>query len=156
MFPIGEAESVLDKALDKALADLQRLSEQIERNEWEILRLKVRSVGEVFSTFSSDGVLFVSRRGRILYADQTIEKMFGYSADELVRQKLEMLFPLDQGEGKSGGNCMMVKGHPVGAGFHIGSRGLRKDGTQVDVGLSLLSGKIEGEQAFCLICTALV
>src|SRR5690348_12900656 len=90
VFPVGEAADVINKALDKALSDLQWLSQQIERNEWELLRLKVRSVGEVFSAFSSDGVLFVSPRGRILYADRTIEKMFGYSADELNQQNVEM------------------------------------------------------------------
>src|ERR1700745_1709567 len=105
MFPAGEAASVLDKALDRALADLQRLSEQIERNEWEILRLKVRSIGEVFGTFSSDGVVFISQGGRILYADQKIEKLFGYGADEIPGEKLEMLFPLGQLEGHLRENC---------------------------------------------------
>ena len=157
VFPVAEVASVLDKALDKALADLHRLSEQIERNEWEILRLKVRSVGEVFSTFSSDGVLFVSQRGRILHADSKIEKIFGYTAEELTRQKLDILFPVEQSEdrGQLAGNSIMVKEHPFGAGFHIGSRGLKKDGTQLEVGVMLLPGRIEGEQVFCLICTAL-
>jgi PAS domain S-box-containing protein len=153
VFPIAE----LDSVLDKALADLQRLSDQIERNEWELLRLKVRSVAEVFSAFSSDGVLFVSQRGRILYADQTIEEMFGYTADELSNQLVEMLIPADVRQpDPQHREDSMVKSRPtvVGIALALGLRGLKKDGTEFKLGISLNPGKVEGESVFCLICTA--
>ncbi len=142
VFPANELQGVLDKAL----ADLQRLSDQIERNEWELLRLKVRSVAEVFSAFSSDGVLFVSQRGRILYANRVIEEMFAYTADELSMQRLEMLIPREPDPRPRGS---------VVAGIALGSRGLKKDGTEFKLGVSLNPGKVEGERVFCLICTAL-
>jgi PAS domain S-box-containing protein len=153
VFPTGELEGVLDKAL----ADLQRLSDQIERNEWELLRLKVRSVAEVFSAFSSDGVLLVSQRGRILYADQTIEEMFGYSADELSNQQIEMLIPPDVPEPhpQPREDSMAAKSRSMVAGIALRVRGLKKDGTEFKIGISLNSSKVEGERVFCLICTTL-
>lgn len=153
VFPTGELEGVLDKAL----ADLQRLSDQIERNEWELLRLKVRSVAEVFSAFSSDGVLLVSQRGQILYADQTIEEMFGYSADELSKQPVEMLIPPDVREPhpQPREDSMAAKSYRMRAGIALGSRGLKKDGTEFKLGISLNLGKVEGERVLCLICHAL-
>jgi PAS domain S-box-containing protein len=152
VFPSGELEGVLDKAL----ADLQRLNDQIERNEWELLRLKVRSVAEVFSAFSADGVLFVSPRGRILYADKRIEQMFGYSADELAKQQVEMLIPPEVRESHSQPreDSMVAKSRPMVAGIALGSRGLKKDGTEFKIGISLNPGQVDGECVFCLICTA--
>jgi PAS domain S-box-containing protein len=153
VFPAGELEGVLDKAL----ADLQRLSDQIERNEWELLRLKVRSVAEVFSAFSSDGVLFVSQRGWILYADQTIEKMFGYTADELSKQQVEMLIPPDvrEHDPQHREDFMDAKSLPMGGGIALRLRGLKKDGTEFKLGISLNPGTVERERVYCLICTAL-
>jgi PAS domain S-box-containing protein len=154
VFPVAEAADVVDKALDKALSDLQWLSQQIERNNWELLRLKVRSVGEVFSAFSADGVLFVSPHGRILYSDRKIEKMFGYSADELNHQNLEMLIQLEQRNANTPDH-ETVKERPIEAALSADSLALRKDGSQSKIRLSLHSGKIEGESLLCLICTAL-
>src|SRR5690242_4903263 len=153
VFPAAEVATVLDQALDKALADLQRLSDQLERNEWELLRLKVRSVGEVFSAFSSEGVLFLSRRGTILYADQKIERMFGYSADELNHQPSEMLIPPEPSgpDASQHDNLISLEVYLV-SGV---TRGLRKDGTQFKLGLSLHPGQVDGERVFCLICSAL-
>jgi PAS domain S-box-containing protein len=155
VFPFDEVATVLDKALDKALADLQRLSDQIERNEWELLRLKVRSVGEVFSTFSSEGVLFVSPRGIILYADQKIERMFGYGADELNYQQTEMLIPLEQSspDAQQRENVTPFGGSVMpGVAFRL--RGLRKDGTKFNIGLILHCGQVDGERVFCMLCSA--
>ena len=157
VFPVGEVADVLDKALDKALTDLKRLSEQIERNEWEILRLKVRSVAEVFSAFLSEGVLCLSQRGLILYADQKVEKIFGYSADELNHQNIEMLIPLETSEpgAEPREGLIAVSDRMMVSGMVVGSRGVRKDGTEFKLGLSLHPGQIERERVFCLICTAL-
>ena len=157
VFPVGEVADVLDKALDKALSDLKGLSEQIERNEWEILRLKVRSVGEVFSAFLTEGVLFVSPRGLILYANERIERTFGYTADELNRQHVEMLIPMELSEpaAEHREDLIAISDRLMVSGMVVGSHGLRKDGSECRLGLTLHQGQIEHGRVFCLICTVL-
>jgi PAS domain S-box-containing protein len=153
VLPVGELES----AMEKALAELQWLSDQIALNHWELLRLKVRAVAEVFSTFSSEGVLFVSQRGLILYADKMIGEMFGYTAAELVKQQIEMLIPPEVPESHPNiaRTFMGVNSRSLEAGIALGSRGVKKDGTEFKLSVSLTRGEVEGERMFCLICTAL-
>jgi PAS domain S-box-containing protein len=157
VFPVGEVANVLDKALDKALADLHRLGELIERNEWEILRLKVRSVGVVLSAFSADGVLFVSEGGRILYADQKIEKMFGYGAEELNQHMVDLLITLGEPgpEGQNRESTAQVTERLIRSALDLGERGIRKDGSLFKIGLGVHPGRVEGERVFCLICAPL-
>jgi PAS domain S-box-containing protein len=83
--------------------------------------------------------------------------MFGYSADELSKQQVERLIPPDVRE-RDPQHCedfMAANSRPIGAGIALGLRGLKKDGTEFKISISLNPGKVEGERMFCLICTAL-
>jgi PAS domain S-box-containing protein len=140
------------------VGELKRLGEQLEQSEWDTLKLKVRPLAEALSAFSSDGVLFVSRRGRILYANQKLSEMFGYTIDELTKHPVEMLIPEDVRDRHPQHRAdfmAMAKSRPMGAGIALGLRGRKKNGTEFKVGISLNPGKIDSEPIVFLVCTAL-
>ena len=91
---------------------------------------------------SPSGMVLADSDGRIVLVNGLAEKLFGYSRDELVGQKVEMLVP-ERFRGKHpgfrSGYAAQPSARPMGTGRDLFA--LRKDGTEVlvEIGLSPLT-----------------
>ncbi|MBT5774934.1 MAG: PAS domain S-box protein [Dehalococcoidia bacterium] len=87
-----------------------------------------------------DGILLVDRQGIIAFVNERACELFGYKRAELVEQPIEMLVPAN----RRGSHVAQREAfqqqprlRPMGVGQHL--TGLRKDGTEFPVEVSLAS-----------------
>jgi PAS domain S-box-containing protein len=85
-----------------------------------------------------DAMLVVSNDGCIVFANEETERLFGHAREGLVGQRLEALLP-ERHRARHGGHLAKFFAQPVrrpmGAGLLL--HGLRRDGTEVPVEISL-------------------
>src|SRR5689334_975119 len=77
-----------------------------------------------------DAILEVDVDGRIVLLNQTAEKMFGYSREELIGQKIEALVPAAMRHAHIGHRTTYTahpQVRPMGTGLEL--KGQRKDGS---------------------------
>ena len=93
---------------------------------------------------ASQGVISIDRTGRIVLANRRAEEMFGYSREELLGARIEILLP----ESKRGGHTRERDQYfssphtrPMGIGMDLAGR--RHDGTEFPVEVSLSYVEIE-------------
>jgi PAS domain S-box-containing protein len=93
-----------------------------------------------------DAMMIVSPQGLIIVANSQTEKLFGYAREELLGQPVELLIP----ERFRGGHrdhranyFREPRARPMGAGREL--RGLRKDGSEFPVEISLSPLKADGQ-----------
>lgn len=85
-----------------------------------------------------DAVVIVSGDGRISLVNQQTEKLFGYSREELVGQPVELLVPaIFRGEHARQRTSYVGNPHPRPMGVGLQFFGLRKDGREIPVEISL-------------------
>lgn len=87
---------------------------------------------------SPDGILVVDQAGIIRAANPRVEELFGWSADELRGQSVDILVPHSVGPSHQAHRARFVAdphNRPMGVGLDL--RGLRKDGTTFPVEISL-------------------
>jgi PAS domain S-box-containing protein len=95
---------------------------------------------------ASQGIVSIDRRGRIVLANRRAEDMFGYSRDELMGARIELLLP----ESKRGAHARQREDYfsqpharPMGIGLDL--LGRRSDGREFPVEVSLSYIEVEGE-----------
>ncbi len=93
-----------------------------------------------------DAMLFVERSGRIILANEGMEKLFGYSREELVGNDLHMLIP-ERFHGRHRNDFVRFFAEPktraMGSDFKI--YGLKKDGSEFRADISLSPVQGDGE-----------
>ena len=85
-----------------------------------------------------DGVMIINKDGIIQYANRQIEKLFGYSPDELIGQDYQVLIPEQDRQSHLGLHDRYVADpsqRKMGTGLHIFAR--RKDGSIFPADISL-------------------
>ena len=92
----------------------------------------------------SEAILFVNVDGQIVVANAQAEKLFGYSREELLNQKIEMLIPEPARSDHSEYTTEFFKNprtRPMSAGLELRTR--RKDGSKFPAEISLTPLKTE-------------
>ena len=113
-----------------------------ERKQAEEVRLRLAAVVES----SDDAIVTKSLDGTIRTWNKAAERMFGYTAEEVIGQSILILIPYDREDEESKILERLRKGEPV---KHYETVRTRKDGTIVDVSLTVspikeAGGKIIG------------
>ena len=85
-----------------------------------------------------DGIVLVDEQGRIITSNEQLCRLFGYEAEELTGQRIEILVPprLREVHGRHRGQYQVDSARrPMGLGLDL--VGLRKDGTELPLEISL-------------------
>jgi PAS domain S-box-containing protein len=98
---------------------------------------------------SIDVIVVADQQQRIIMFNPAAERVFGYSAQEMLGQSLEILMPMDQREAHERGFERFLRTRqPRLVGRMIELRGLRKDGSEFPLELSLSVVDLGGELQF--------
>lgn len=88
--------------------------------------------------FATEGILIANSKGEIIRANPALEKLFGYSNEELIGQKVELLIPARYANRhKEYRTHYTSKPHPRSMGEGVDLNGKRKDNTEFPVEISL-------------------
>jgi len=112
-----------------------------------IRQLEQSGIFQVMFKHATIGILMVKSSGEILMANGFAERLFGYEADELNGQKVEILVPnaLRRGHAKHRENYHKKPvERTMGAGLDL--NGKRKDGTTFPIEISLGHTEFDGEK----------
>lgn len=85
-----------------------------------------------------DALVMVNVEGDIIFVSAQTERMFGYSREELLNQKIEVLLPprfRNRHVGQRGQYAKNVRVRPMGAGLEL--FGLHKSGAEIPIEISL-------------------
>jgi PAS domain S-box-containing protein len=109
-----------------------------ERKEVQEALRQSEATALAFIQSAAEGILIVDEHGRIVVANNQIEKMFGYAARELVGQAMEVLLPervRDRHVAHRADYAAEPRVRPMGRGLDLSGR--RRDGTEFPVEISL-------------------
>jgi PAS domain S-box-containing protein len=133
----GYFVTVFDNITERKLAE-----DKLERSE-EKSRAIIATIGE--------GIVSIDTKSCVLYVNKELCDIFGYSEEELIGQKLQMLMPENYRSGHdSGMKRYLESGSPKIIGKRIKIQGLRKDGTVFPIELRVEEISLEksGERFF--------
>ncbi len=121
------------------------VSDVTERNRSEAAlresETKFRSVVQS----ATDGIILAGSDGNIIQWNKGAEEIFGYTEKEVLREPLTMLMPERYREAHHHGvKRIRAGGEPHIIGRTVEMHGLRKDGTEFPIGLSVASWKSDG------------
>lgn len=128
--------------MEKQAAQLEEQAVEMEAQQAELMETEAWFRGVIES--APDGMLVVDESGTIILCNREAAQAFGYDAEELLGQSVEMLVPDDirAGHPKHRQDFMSSHGYrPMESGLEL--RGRRKDGTEfaAEFGLSMLPGR---------------
>ena len=132
------------------LPDLERLNDKLEAEIAERTRAEVL-FRSVFSAVPN-GLVVVDREGKITLANQRMLSMFGYRAEELVGQPIEVLVPeelRDKHVGLRQAFCNAPVGRMMGERRYL--EGVKKSGNRFPIEVGLNPSEISGE--LCIIAS---
>jgi PAS domain S-box-containing protein len=97
-----------------------------------------KEASEALFLYATEGVLVVNQQGEIVRINPSAEKLFGYSKDELLGKKIEVLIPKELGQRHTQHREGYIGNpHARSMGTNIDLLGLKKDGTEFPVEISL-------------------
>lgn len=132
---------------DESARPLDQTEESASRKKVELaLRLSEESLRAILET-AVDAIVTIDRSGIILSANPASERMFGYTAEELVGQNVSLLMPSPYREDHDGYLARYLQTgerHIIGIGREVQVR--RKDGRILPVELAV--GEIDHLQRF--------
>ena len=129
--------SLLERSIRYAIEQFRALHElRRQQDELRMSELRFRSVVQS----AADTIIFSDDRGRIIFWNNGAERMFGYSEDEILQQPIEVLMPVRYREmHRLGMERFRATGMTRLIGNTVEFEGLRKDGTEFPLELSLAS-----------------
>ena len=132
----------LVRSIQSAIQRQQLLSMTIERQLAREARAKLAAIVE----FSDDAIISESLDGAITSWNQGAQRMYGYSAEEVLGRTTSFLLPAHRTQELQEMLAVILRGEPV---RHFETDRLRKDGQQICISLSVApiknsDGKITG------------
>jgi PAS domain S-box-containing protein len=117
----------------------QEIQERTAKLEYEVgQRKQAEDRFRLLVETAPTGILICDEKGRITEANAQLQRMFGYTREELVGQAVEMLVPEQHRGGHVGHRAAYVNSpqtRPMGVGMEL--RGRRKDATTFPLEISL-------------------
>jgi two-component system sensor kinase FixL len=107
------------------------------------------SLFEALIAFAVDGIMVIDQNGVVQVYNRACERLFGYTADEVVGQNVKMLMPApyhDEHDGYLSHYVATGEKHIIGIGREVSGR--RKDGSIFPMYLSVGQGVVNGERIF--------
>ncbi|MCU0231349.1 MAG: PAS domain S-box protein, partial [Acidobacteria bacterium] len=145
-FDAGAIDVIPRAVLDaRVLARLARWTAATGRLRREERRVRAQLQG--YLETKSIGVVTVDRAGTILFANSSLEQMFGYARGELCGQKIEVLVPpvmRGRHEALRTGYWERPAARPASQRLEI--TGWRKDGTELAIEAALSHVRVGGEE----------
>jgi PAS domain S-box-containing protein len=141
-------EALASCIIDDSEASTDKISQSI-LDELPVLRLQAdKAIGLLASIVDSSDDAIVSKtlEGVITSWNKGAERLFGYTAKEAIGQPISMIIPLDRRDEETRILARLRQGQPID---HFDTVRLRKDGTKLDISLSIspvrnAAGKIIG------------
>ena len=131
----------------RQIADEQRLASRAAQAEEDLSASEERFRAVVGAT--PDAVLLADYNGTILLWNQAAARLFGYSEEDVIGQPLTLLMPPRYREAHQAGMTRLAAtGEARVMGRTVELHGLKKDGTEFPLELSLGSGKNSGRIFF--------
>jgi two-component system cell cycle sensor histidine kinase/response regulator CckA len=124
--------------MDDPLQDALALGSHLTRTDLASVFQKSEQLVTALLESASQAIISIDRGGRIVLANRRAEEMFGYSREELVGARIEMLLPESQRAAHTrdrDGYFARPHTRPMGIGMDLSGR--RKDGSEVPVEVSL-------------------
>jgi PAS domain S-box-containing protein len=128
---------LLERSIRFSMAQAQTMEElHRQRDEMRASELRFRSVFQS----AADAIILADETGKIVGWNNGAEKIFGYSEEEILGSRLEVLMPESYRDAhRAGFERFRVTGRPQVIGKTRELEGLRKDGTVFPLELSLAS-----------------
>lgn len=129
-------EALASCLLDERDADIDKLTQSI-LDELPTLRLKADKATGLLASIvdsSDDAIISKTLEGVITSWNDGAERLFGHTADEAIGQHLAMIIPLDRRDEEARIDARLRQGSRID---HFDTVRLRKDGTTVEVSLSI-------------------
>jgi len=120
---------------------LRAKSERQKRNQQELFTTVIDNAVE--------GIIAIDERRVVRVFNRGAERMFGFSADEVLGQNVSMLMPSpyrDRHDGYVDRYCRTGESRIIGSGRE--AVGLRKDGTEFPIQLSVAEAHFDGSRIF--------
>jgi PAS domain S-box-containing protein len=118
--------------------DLTEYKQYAEREQFARAEMLAERRFRELIEHAPDGILQVDHSGTIIVANYAAEKMFGYSRDELMGEKVDILVPIASRPGHEGQRKAFASAgvtRSMGQGLEL--KALRKDGSEFAVEISL-------------------
>jgi PAS domain S-box-containing protein len=129
-----------------AVAAIRDVSKQ---KQHEVALLQREEQFRAISESSPDAIITADSTGKILYCNKSVERIYGYTAEELVGQSIEILEQLKmRPTHRKRRDSLAKEGNLSYVGRTIEGIGIRKDGSEVAVEVSSSNWKIGGETVF--------
>jgi PAS domain S-box-containing protein len=113
---------------------------------------KSEAIYRIVAESASDGIITIDAQNTILFVNQGLERIFGYTAQEMLGQSLEMLIPQRFRAGHNAGAQRYVKSAERRLNWKsVETVGLRKDGQEVAVDISFGEYAKNGTHLFTAI-----
>lgn len=117
----------------------------------ESLKSSERHFRSVVET-ASDAIISIDGRGNIVFWNRAAENIFGYSSDEAIGKPIAFIMPERFREDhRKGMNRLVLMGESRITGETVEVVGLKKDGTEFPIELSLATWEAEGEMFFTAV-----
>ena len=145
-FELRQVQAALEEEELKT-RDSEQLLQQF-RDAQRALRESMARLTAVVET-AVDGFILIDAQGHILLFNPACEKLFGYRADEVMRQNVKLLMPPEYSAHHDGyiqNFLRTAKPKIIGIGREV--TGLRKDGSTFPMDLSVGEAKQDGESIF--------
>ena len=128
--------------------DVRKLVLKIGRVE-QVLRAREAQFRQVVHT-APDGIVLADGDGKILSWNRMAERLFGYAEGEILGQPLTTIMPAEHRESYQRGlERVKVTGVSLLAGKTIERHGLRKDGSEFPIEVSVSTWQSDGQMFSC-------